>query len=231
MYAAPGEKAHIAAADKDQSKFAVLDALVGFVNRTPSLRSHVTVQADRVISKTGASIEVLAADSASAHGLRSSFVVIDEVAQWADTRNAKRMWAALVSSLAKMPGCRFVVLTSAGEPNHWSFKVLKGAAKSKDWHVNEVPGPLEWVDPEALEAQRPLLLASEFEQYHLNRWVENEDRLVSEADLTAAAVLDGPLSPVPGVEYLVACDLGLVNDPTVAIVAHAESDPDQRGGR
>jgi len=227
--ATPGEKGYIAAADKGQSKFAVLDQLEGIVNRTPALRSFVTIQSDKVVAKSGATIEILAADGASAHGLRPSFVVVDEVAQWADTRNAKKMWAALVSALAKVPGCRFVVLTSAGEPNHWSFKVLKGARKSRYWHVNEVPGPLEWVDPADLEAQRPLLLASEFEQYHLNLWVENEDRLVSEADLAAAAVLDGPLSPVPGVEYLVACDLGLVNDPTVAIVAHAESDPDQRG--
>ena len=224
-----GEKGYIAAADKGQSKFAVLDALSGFVNRTPSLRNHVTIQSDKVVAKSGATIEVLAADSASAHGLRPSFVVIDEVAQWADTRNTKKMWAALVSALAKVPGCRFVVLTSAGEPNHWSYKVLKGARRSKHWRTNEVPGPLEWVDPADLEAQRPLLLDSEFSQYHLNQWVENENRLVSEADLQAAAVLDGPLQPVAGQRYLVAVDLGLVNDPTVAVVAHAETDPDRPG--
>jgi hypothetical protein len=45
----------------------------------------------------------------------------------------------------------------------------------------------------------------------------------------AAAVLDGPLQPVAGQRYLVACDLGLVNDPTVAVVAHAETDPDRPG--
>jgi hypothetical protein len=228
--ARPGEKGHIAAADKDQSRFAVLDALTGLVNRTSSLRRFVTIQADKVIAtRTGATVEVLAADGASALGLRSSFVVVDEVAAWGATRNHRRMWAALVSALGKIPGCRFVVLTSAGEPAHWSYKVLKEARRSRHWRVHEVPGPLEWIDPEQLEAQRPLLLESEFAQFHLNLWVENEDRLVSEADLEAAAVLDGPLAPVPDRGYLVACDLGLVNDPTVAVVAHAESDETRRG--
>jgi hypothetical protein len=47
-----GERGYIAAADKDQSKFAVLDALAGFVQRTPVLHDHVTVQADRIIARS-----------------------------------------------------------------------------------------------------------------------------------------------------------------------------------
>ena len=227
--ASSGERGYIAAADKDQSKFAVLDALAGLVQRTPALRGLVTVQTDKIVATSGATVEVLSADAASAHGLRPSIIVVDEAAQWPSTRNSKKMWAALVSSLAKVASCRFVVLTSAGEPQHWSYKVLKEARKSSSWRVNEVPGPLEWLDPAKLEAQRPLLLDSEFSQYHLNLWVESEDRLVSEADLMAAVVLDGPLQPVAGTRYLVACDLGLVNDPTVAVVAHVISDPENRG--
>jgi hypothetical protein len=231
--AVSGERGYIAAADKDQSKFAVLDALGGFVERTPALRGLVTVQTDKIVAASGATVEVLSADGASAHGLRPSIIVVDEAAQWPSTRNGKKMWAALVSSLAKVPGCRFVVLTSAGEPQHWCYGVLKAARKSADWHVNEVPGPLEWLDPAKLEAQRPLLLDSEFSQYHLNLWVESEDRLVSEADLMAAVgdrtPDDPPAQPVPGTKYVIACDLGLVNDPTVAVVAHVIADPDNRG--
>ena len=43
-------------------------------------------------------------------------------------------------------------------------------------------------------------------------------------------MLDGPHpTRTGGQRYLVSVDLGLVNDASVAIVAHAESDPDQRG--
>lgn len=220
--ATPGERAYIIASDRDQGTFAVLDAIAGIVRRTEALKGHVTLQADKVIGPGGATIEVLSADGASSWGLRPSFVVVDELASWASTRNARQVWVALVSALHKVPGCRFVCLTSAGTPGHWSFKVLKGARKEKAWHVHEVAGPLPWVDPTQLEAQRPLLRDSEFSRLHLNLWTEGEERLVREEDLEAAACLDGPLEPVPGRRYVACVDLGLVNDRTVCCVAHGE---------
>jgi hypothetical protein len=58
---------------------------------------------------------------------------------------------------------------------------------------------------------------------HLNEWTQSEDRLVSVADLEAAAVLGGELDPLPNLQYLISVDLGLVNDKTVVAIAHAEA--------
>jgi phage terminase large subunit-like protein len=89
--------------------------------------------------------------------------------------------------------------------------------------VSEVPGPLPWVDPANLEAQRSLLRDSEYARLHLNQWTQSEDRLVSAEDLEAACVLDGTQASRPGVRYVVTLDVGLTNDACVAVVAHAEA--------
>jgi hypothetical protein len=198
--AAPGDRGYIVASDRDQGAFAVLDAIDGLVRRTPELQGMVDVQTDKVVAASGATVEVLSADGASSWGLRPGFIVVDECAQWPSTRNARNVWTALVSATGKMPGCRLVVLTSAGEPSHWSHKVLKTAVRSKSWHVHEIPGPLPWADLQNLAEQRLLLTDSQYARLHLNQWTEAEDRLVSAADLEAATADrdEFDLPPIPG---------------------------------
>ena len=218
------------ASDRDQAAL-LIDAAAGLIDGTPALAAVLSVNAYKITAQSGATVEVIPADGASAFGLRPSLVVVDEFAQWPETRNARRVWLALISSVGKVPGCRLVVLTSAGEPSHWSYKIIDAARKSADWRVNEVEGPLPWLDPaqlKALEAQRPLLRDSEYARLHLNIWTQAEDRLVSATDLEAAAVLDGPLEPQPGVRYVVTLDVGLTNDACVAVVAHAEQRGDDK---
>jgi len=217
--ARPGARGYVVAADKDQAALLV-DAASGLTDRTPALKSTITVETFKIVANSGATLTALAADSASAWGLRPSFIVCDELSVWPSTRNAKRLWSALVSATGKVPSCRLVVLTSAGEPSHWSHAILEVARKSKAWRVNEVPGPLPWVSPEWLAEQRLLLRDSEYARLHENVWTQAEDRLVSAEDLAAACHLEGPLEPVAGVNYIITCDLGLVNDRTVVAVAH-----------
>jgi phage terminase large subunit-like protein len=220
--AAPGDRGYIVASDRDQGAFAVLDAIDGLVRRTPELQGMVDVQTDKVVAASGATVEVLSADGASSWGLRPGFIVVDECAQWPSTRNARNVWTALVSATGKMPGCRLVVLTSAGEPSHWSHKVLKTAVRSKSWHVHEIPGPLPWADLQNLAEQRLLLTDSQYARLHLNQWTEAEDRLVSAADLEAATADrdEFDLPPIPGVRYVTTLDVGMVRDRTVVVVAH-----------
>ena len=98
---------------------------------------------------------------------------------------------------------------------------MQGALNAPErWHVNEVPGPLPWVDEADLQAQG--LRDSEFSRLHLNIWTQSEDRLVSAVDLLAAAVLDGEQEPLTGVQYVMSVDIGLVNDRTVVCVGHSE---------
>jgi phage terminase large subunit-like protein len=219
--AVPGARGYVVASDQDQGAL-LTDAAAGLVDRTPALRGVVDVGAYKLAARNGASVEVLAADGASAFGLRPALFICDEFAQWPETRNARRVWQAVISSVHKVRGCRLVILTSAGEPSHWSHKVLVEARRSDAWRVHEVSGPLPWIDPAALEAQRPFLRESEFARLHLNVWTQAEDRLVGADELAAAAVLDGPQAARPGVRYVVTLDVGLVNDACVAAVAHAE---------
>jgi phage terminase large subunit-like protein len=222
-----GGRGYVVAVDQDQAALLV-DSAAGLVARTPALRSAVSVQSLKIVARSGASVEVLSADGASAFGLRPHLLVLDEFSQWPESRNARRLWTALLSSLQKVKGCRLVILTSAGEPGHFSYRVLSEARQSDRWRVSEVPGPLPWVDLAELEAQRPLLLDSEFARLHLNQWTASEDRLVSAEALAAACVLDGPQDPRQGVEYIVTVDLGVTNDATVCVVAHSEHVGDLR---
>ena len=180
-----GARAYIVAVDEDQAALDV-DAASGLVDRTPALRSVVTVQSLKIVARSGASVEVLSADGASAFGLRPHLLIVEEFGQWPSTRGCRRLWTALLSAMGKVPGSRLVILTSAGEPGHFSHKVLQEARRSDRWRVSEVPGPLPWVDPAELEAQRPLLRDSEFARLHLNVWTQSEDRLVSAEDLEVA---------------------------------------------
>ena len=159
----------------------------------PELRNTVEVNAYKITADNGATVEVLAADGGSMFGLRGSFYICDEICQWGETRNVRRVWSAIVSALGKVKGCRFVCLSSAGEPSHWSHKVINDARKSDAWRVHEVAGPSPWMSPEVLAAQRPMLRDSEWSRLILNQWTQSEDRLVNAEDLEAAAVLDGPL--------------------------------------
>jgi hypothetical protein len=214
-----GARGYVVAVDSDQAALDV-DAASGLVDRTPGL--GVDVQALKAVGRSGASVEVLSADGASAYGLRPHLMIVEELGAWPATRGYKRLWTAIVSAMGKVPGSRLVVLTSAGEPGHFSHKVLEQARKSDRWRVSEIPGPLRWIDPAELEAQRPLLRESEFARLHLNQWVQSEDRLVTAEDLEAACVLDGPQAPLPGVRYISTLDVGITNDACVAAVAHAE---------
>ena len=221
-----GARGYIVAVDSDQAGLDV-DAASGLVDRTPGL--GVDVQALKMVGRSGASVEVLSADGASAFGLRSALVVVEELAQWPATRTYRRLWTAIVSAMAKVPGSRLVILTAAGEPNGLAWRVLEEARKSARWRVSEIDGPLPWVAPEELEAQRPLLRDSEFARLHLNQWTQSEDRLVTAEDLEAACVLDGPQAPLPGVRYVSTLDVGITNDACVAAVAHAERVSEDRG--
>ncbi len=225
--APPGSRSYAVAVDADQGAL-LLDALRGLVTRTPGLSQALTVESLRVVVKsTGASLEVLPADGASAYGLRPYFVVADELAAWPSTRNARDVWAAVVSALPKVPGSRLVVLTSAGDPASWPYKVLERARRSSRWRVAEMPGPCPWIAADELDEQRGLLTESQYARLHLNQWTSPEDRLTSVDALRECVTLDGPQPPKTGAKYVIGLDVGLTNDRTVATVCHADG---PRGG-
>jgi hypothetical protein len=211
-------RSYAAASDRDQAAI-LLDALGGFVHRTDGLAGAVRVEAWRATAtRTGASLEVLAADEASSWGLKPHLLVADEFARWPTTPGARGFWRSLFSALPKVPGSRLAILTTSGEPSHPAFALLQRARTSDRWRVSEVPGPCPWLDPDDLAEQRAELPSWEFARLHLNRWVESEDRLVTASDLDACVALDGPREWRPRASYCLALDVGLKADRTVLAV-------------
>lgn len=238
-------RAYVVASNSDQAAL-LIDAASGFVARTPELAGYLTIEAERVLASNGASVRVLpASDSGSWGLLNCRLIVCDEFAQWPATRGSRRVWSAIRSTVQKVPGCRLVVLTSAGEPSHWSYEVLRLARRDPEsWRVHEVPGPVPWQDPADIEALRRELVPSECERLVLNEWAEAEDRAVSPEDYEIAAMpaqRDGMAPtgvrgggwrlrpPAPAQAYIVTVDVGLQADSTVMAVCHREAVADAPG--
>jgi phage terminase large subunit-like protein len=221
--APPGSRSYAFPADRDQAGL-LLDAVAGFASRTPEIGSALRVDAGRVANmQSGATLQVMASDDASAWGLRPYLTIVDELSQWPTTSGPRRLWRAIFSALPKVSNSRLVCLTSAGDPAHWSYGILRRALEQPQrWRVSETPGPLSWLDFADLEEQRHELPEWEFERLHLNRWVASDDRVASLDDIRACAVLDGPLAPDARWQYVVAVDLSSKRDNTVVAVCHAE---------
>lgn len=218
----PASRCYWVASDRDQARLGA-DAVGGLVNRS-GLTSLVRVDQWKVTAvKTGSTLEILAADAPGAHGLKSAFTVVDEAAQWPSDPAHRGVWDALISE-DKVPGSRFVTISTPGDPAGWMAKNYRHAETAPLWRTNAVPGPLPWVSEAFLEDQRGLLTDSAFSRLHLGRWSASEDRLVSHEDLRRAVRLDGSLGYVPGHFYRIGLDVGITNDRCVAAVCHAETD-------
>ncbi len=232
-------RGYVVASNGDQAAL-LIDAAAGFVARTPELDGYITVENERLLAPNGASVRVLPASDSGSWGLLNvSLLICDEFAQWPSTRAARRVWTAIRSTVQKVPGCRLVVMTSAGEPSHWSYRevYLAALADPETWRVHEMPGPVPWQDPADLEALRRELMPSEYDRLVLNLWSESEDRVLGPEDYTACAIAARPSGIAPpglkgggwrsygpreGVRYLVTADLGLVADATAIAVSHVE---------
>jgi phage terminase large subunit-like protein len=222
VQAPSGSRSYAAAADQAQAAL-LIDTVEGITRRSPVLAEHVSVQSWKVTAtRTGATLEALAADAASSWGLRPFLVVCDELTQWGETRGPKRLWESLSSAVPKTGG-RLVCISTAGDPSHWSAKVRAHASSDPLWRCSEVEGPPPWMDAALVAEQRRRLPESSFQRLYENRWASGEDRLVDEQDLVAAVVLDGPQQRKPGVKYCVGLDVGLKRDATAAAVCHLEN--------
>ena len=210
------------AADADQGALAV-DAIAGFVARTEALAGRVDVQSRRVlVPDSGALLEVLPADAPGAWGLTPHWIFCDELANWNDGVGARRLWEAASSAVAKRADARMVVLTTAGSPDHFAFKILEHARGSSLWRTSERVGPAPWVDAARLEEQRQRLPHSIFMQLFENRWTQAEGSFLDAALLDAAFVLPGPADRVDGCSYFAGLDLGLRHDRTVLAIVHRD---------
>lgn len=215
-------RSYIGASDVDQAA-ELIDCARGLVERTPGLSSRFTVTEDAVVDRrSGASLTALPCD-ASAMGKRPYLIVLDEVANWPETKRARRFWDVLVSASRKVAGCRLVVITNAGTPAHWAHARYEVAKGSDRWRLMEVPGPLPWLSEDDVEALREnLATESEFRRLILNEWVQAEDALATLEDIRACVRLERQRKPEAAGQFVIGLDLATVKDNAVAAVAHAE---------
>jgi len=224
LSASPGARYFAAAGDRDQARLLV-DAVQGFAARSPSIAEALTIDRWRVTVKdTGATLEVLASDLGSSWGLRPSGLIVDEIGWWDDTDANRTLVDSLLSSAAKVAGCRVAVLTSPSAPSHFSYGLREHAERDPMWRLSETPGPIAWMAPEVVAEQQRRLSPAMFARLFLGQWVEAEDALVDAEALRDAVRHEGPLDPKGDAVYVITLDVGLKRDRTAAVVAHAEAD-------
>jgi hypothetical protein len=230
--APPRSRGYVVASNGEQAGI-LIDAAASLISLTPELDGYLEIEAERIIAPNGAWVRVLNLSDSGAWGLRDAhFLICDEFAQWPVTRGAKRVYTAIRSTVQKVRGCKLILLTSAGEPSHWSYPILIAAlADLLGWRVSQMPGPVPWQDAAELEALHNELTPSQYDRLVLNIWSEDEDRAVSEEDFNLAAqdnyrVLGKGVrirEPHPHLKYVITVDIGILNDATVFVVGHAES--------
>ncbi len=231
-------RGRVVAANTEQAAI-LIDSASAFIDRTPELQGVLEVENERILNPaTGAWVRVLSQSDSGSWGLRNvHWIVADELAQWPSARGARRVWSALRSTVPKVPGCRLVVLTSAGEPSHWSHEIYLAAKTDPLWRVSEMAGPVPWLDPAELAALERELTPSEYCRLVLNQWSEGEDRPITAEQYEAAAEAAWRVGhgwrlrePVEGTRYSAFLDIGLVHDATAVAVAHSEPLTGEKSG-
>jgi len=217
-------RSHVYATDADQAAI-FMDALAGFVQRTPGLAGAVNLGARSVtVRATGASLTVESSDGASAYGTRPWLTVVDELGVWPSTANYRRLWSAIISAQPKVPDSRLVVIGTAGSPAGLGAEVWAQAEESPHWHTAKRPGPSPWWTETDVEAVRASLTSSEWRRLILCDWAEGDDALTTPEDVDAC-IRSGiaTRAAVPGVKYVAALDIGTRRDLTALVVGHTET--------
>jgi hypothetical protein len=221
----PYRRVYAFACDEGQARL-LHAAAAGFIHRDERLRDLFVVERNGIrLKETQSFLEIMSADDASAYGLTPDLIVFDEIGKLKRAREG--LWDAVFTSIVKKPHARIICISSPG----WSRKQLA-------WRVREAarttPGyylyaPMQHVsgwqkdDPE-LARQRSSGLAPEhiYRREHLGVWTEGDGRFITAADLARCGRRPGYRTTCREGAHVLALDLGLVNDRTVAAIVHRD---------
>jgi hypothetical protein len=214
----PGQRLYCAAADEDQARL-LFEDVAGKFQRNPLLRGSVRItQREIIVTSTGSRLRVLASDAPSAYGLRPDWIAIDELAQWP----RRELWDSLYTAIAKRQRCRMIVITTAG----WDFtsicwEIRQLAQQEPDWCFSSRGQCASWISPTRLESQRRTLPPHVFARLHESKWVEGAGAFLTreEVDRIFAGSSAAATSET---RHVIGLDIGLVQDRTVACLAHQD---------
>lgn len=218
-------RSYVFATDADQAAI-FADAAAGWIERTPGLAALFDVGARTITARaSGATLSIESSDGASAYGLRPWLTVADELPMWPATANHRRLWAAIASGVAKVPGARLVVTGTGGPPVGLGADVWKLAREHPEhWRTITRPGPPPWWSPEDVAATRASLTPAEWARLIRCQFAEGDDNL-TDPGAVAAAIRPGEsvlaYSSAAG-PYLVTLDVGTRRDYSAAAVSHTE---------
>ena len=224
MINAPAESEIFSFAVDEQQAQILLRDVAGKLRRLGLVgRGGFRVLRNSVVAPNGTTFTAMAADAASAMGLRAEMIVVDELSEWPE-RAGRELWTAIRTTAAKRPRCRLLVITTAG----WNraslcWEVRCAAEREPRWLFIERGQCASWLDHEDIEEQRRSMPPGVFARLHLNQWVDQHGAWLS-AEQVDAVFAHG--APGGSGRRVVALDIGVRRDRAAASVVRAD---DERG--
>jgi len=109
--------------------------------------------------------------------------------------------------------CMLTIISNAGcgRDRCWQWDVWEAARTESAWYFHRLDGPqATWITADRLAEQKRLLPEFAYNQYWLNVWQAETGSALSEADIRACTVLDGPtMWREEGLGYGLGVDIGL----------------------
>jgi hypothetical protein len=207
----PGQALFCCAADEGQATL-LFEDVKGKFERHPALRSLVKImQKEILVRATGSRLKVLASDAPSAYGLRPDLIFVDELAEW----KKRDLWDSLWTATGKRPGCRVLVISTAGwDKTRIAWEVRANANVEADWYFSSRGQCASWIRSEWLAQQRRTLPAHVFARLHECRWTDAGGAWLSSEQVDA---IFGDVPQGDGPRCL-GLDLGISRDQTALAV-------------
>lgn len=208
----------VAAADQDQARL-IRDAIAKLVALSTWLGTFLTVQRNAILNEhIGSRLDILTSDAPSSYGLTPDFIICDELTHW----QSEELWVSLLSAAAKRRNCMLAIISNAGigKGKFWQWLVREGFRTGENTYFSRLEGPVaSWITPARLAEQERLLPPLAYRRLWLNEWTTGAGDALTEADIQAALVLDGPMYCYEdGHSFVGAFDLGIKRDHSAFIV-------------
>jgi len=220
---APPQDLISAALDYDGAKV-VLDHARRIVRNRRALAKAIEVQAGGLlVPATGSRWTITSREHTASRGRHASVILYDEVG-WA---RDDELFSSLLAGQASVDDPLCLVVSTVGRRQSgplWTVKTLaEGGDDGVYWYWTDA-NPSPKVTDVFLARQRRILVPAQFAREHQNAWIDAADSFTT-TEAVDRAMGSGWIERfegVPGAEYHCFVDLGLVSDPSVIAVSHAE---------
>ena len=109
-------------------------------------------------------------------------IFVDELAEW----RTRSLWDSLWSATGKRPGCRMLVISTAGwDRTSIAWEVRTLAQAEPDWYFSSRGQCASWISSAWLEQQRRSLPPHVFARLHESRWVDAVGAFLTAAEVDA----------------------------------------------